>query len=611
MEEHEVPSLHSGSRMLESLGLGRNPYVDRTAEKSLLQTQSFYLHSDLQGFRPSETTYLYFGRRGSGKTTIRLMMMQKYEQHNQAAFENETIKETNPTFETTKEKPVFIVDLCQPGSLQNSLKAFMKRIDADEDNWDARFPEFWTSADVADCILSCAINSLVKEVSHNSSQGQRIVKHLKKDRRSAAQFLLLAHLFTQEDSNTLNYLRSTLLPFQIYMALNPRVIQNYQYINTGGLTFLLLAGKIFFSNGSSGISQREVKVVTPPPAAPEPELPPAPADSPKSDSYLSKLTSKIPSFGLWGKTAPVEPAVAPVHESTIPVSRVEPTSQQIIFSQETSVNKTFAAVCAGISLGLFAIGYAKVRKYRKRTTDRLEKVCKTVRVVTLDQSRVKLLKTLLGTLVSPNDSADTVIRLYLGESAQSKLELLNSLCVGCGYTDGVAVFGDCFDEVGLLDPLRYSSSLKAFAREVCRNEILNRGRLHFFFPDSRAALDLSTDKVVREARFDRHFVRDLTWSRFQLLDLAKKRFLAAQWDYEETLTDKDSLKKAAENFSSLFKHVEKEDFSAAISKLRTPRELMVFMTELLARLEACSEENTLVTAADMEVAITKAQQQTI
>ena len=34
--------------------------------------------------------------------------------------------------------------------------------------------------------------------------------------------------------------------------------------------------------------------------------------------------------------------------------------------------------------------------------------------------------------------------------------------------------------------------------------------------------------LVQEARFDRHFVRDLTWSRHQLEELAERRFLAAQ-----------------------------------------------------------------------------------
>ncbi len=33
---------------------------------------------------------------------------------------------------------------------------------------------------------------------------------------------------------------------------------------------------------------------------------------------------------------------------------------------------------------------------------------------------------------------------------------------------------------------------------------------------------------AQEARFDRHFVRDLTWSRHQLEELAERRFVAAQ-----------------------------------------------------------------------------------
>ena len=120
-----------------------------------------------------------------------------------------------------------------------------------------------------------------------------------------------------------------------------------------------------------------------------------------------------------------------------------------------------------------------------------------------------------------------------------------------------------------------AGAMKAFAREVCRNDVLNFGRLHFFFPDSRLALDLNTDRTLKEvisatavmdgqlsntrwcmefilssdhvklncetetgmvitgfvlpqARFDRHFVRDLTWSRHQLEELAERRFRAAQ-----------------------------------------------------------------------------------
>ena len=43
----------------------------------------------------------------------------------------------------------------------------------------------------------------------------------------------------------------------------------------------------------------------------------------------------------------------------------------------------------------------------------------------------------------------------------------------------------------------YPGAMKAFAKEICRNDLLNFGRLHFFFPDSRLALDLNTDKTLK------------------------------------------------------------------------------------------------------------------
>ena len=63
--------------------------------------------------------------------------------------------------------------------------------------------------------------------------------------------------------------------------------------------------------------------------------------------------------------------------------------------------------------------------------------------------------------------------------------------------------------------------------QICRNDLLNFGRMHFFLPGDRMSLDLTTDTVVKEARFDRHFVRDMTWSRHQLAELAERRFEAA------------------------------------------------------------------------------------
>ena len=56
--------------------------------------------------------------------------------------------------------------------------------------------------------------------------------------------------------------------------------------------------------------------------------------------------------------------------------------------------------------------------------------------------------------LSAQDKAETIRSMCIGVSAHQKLDLLSSLVRLCGY-ESVAVFGDCFDEVVLLDPVQY------------------------------------------------------------------------------------------------------------------------------------------------------------
>jgi hypothetical protein len=112
--------------LLKTFGLSRNPFTDRTAEKTNHDDTSLYIHSDLRAFRPNDTTYVFFGKRGSGKTTIRLQMEEAYRKYNQAAAE-------------AGRKGHFMVDLSKPGHLTACLTEFRTSIGATLDNWDAAF----------------------------------------------------------------------------------------------------------------------------------------------------------------------------------------------------------------------------------------------------------------------------------------------------------------------------------------------------------------------------------------------------------------------------------------------------------------------------------------
>lgn len=232
------------------------------------------------------------------------------------------------------------------------------------------------------------------------------------------------------------------------------------------------------------------------------------------------------------------------------------------------------------------------------------------------QQPTETLAALLNSLFATADTAETIRSLCVGVSGHQKLDLLAHLLRMLGF-ESLAVFGDCFDEVVLLDPVQYPSAIKVFAREVCRNDLLNFGRMHWFFPDSRLSLDLSTDKTLKEARFDRHFVRDLTWSRHQLEELAERRFLAAQLEQQRRAagphpvlpTDGANGGQPKYTFADLFKAVNMEDFSSYISKLSTPRELMIMMTEMMARMEAHPDGG--LTGQDMEISCTRALEQAV
>ena len=95
----------------------------------------------------------------------------------------------------------------------------------------------------------------------------------------------------------------------------------------------------------------------------------------------------------------------------------------------------------------------------------------------------------------------------------------------------------------------------------CLQEVLPSATLLSLFPVLPAHNDVSMSlNMLQEARFDRHFVRDLVWSRHQLEELAKRRFIAAQRAARgtaagEALGSGENAEALKGSFNDLFKKV--------------------------------------------------------
>jgi hypothetical protein len=463
----------------------------------------------------------------------------------------------------------FLSDLSTPGHLTARLRAFQTAIGATEDDWNAAFSENWTTADLVDSISSYVATVLATEMSDASSvEGQDMLRRAASNPRAARQLLLLLHLYADCDESTLATLRRALLK----PKFETKTVVLGGTLATGAIVGTSIA--------------------------------------------LSKTSPEFKE----AVSAPFERILDEIDDSA-PLLTANP-----------KLTLTALAGCCG------AAAWAISRSRRLRSLERAAAVQAPIRVV--KHRPVGEIAALLNSTFSSGDSAELIRSLCLGNSAHQKLDHMTKLLHLLGY-ESLAVFGDCFDEVVLLDPVAYPSALKTFAKEACRNDLLNIGRMHLFFPDSRLALDLNTDRVLKEARFDRHHVRDLTWSRHQLEELAERRFLAAQLQAQRlaaaalgdhSITD-PTVNPAAlhlhhhaaaeaavaaalsgnggrpATFHDLFKDVKAEDFSSYLSKLSTPRELMIMMSELFARMESNPEGG--VSAQDLEIATQRALEQAV
>lgn len=124
--------------------------------------------------------------------------------------------------------------------------------------------------------------------------------------------------------------------------------------------------------------------------------------------------------------------------------------------------------------GFAGLYWAYSKATRQRSLERAASIQQLIRVI--PRRSVNVIASLLDATFSSGDDAETIRSIAIGISAHQKLEKLTSLLKALGY-EGLAIFGDGFDEVGLLDPVIFPTALKAFARQACRSDFLNQVRV--------------------------------------------------------------------------------------------------------------------------------------
>lgn len=181
--------------LLISSSINKNPIS--------LDVTATYVQSDIYGFSPSSTTYLYFGRRGAGKTTIRLFMQEQHTAH------NEKLRASG-----SSSKGLFMIDLTHPSTLTHCLKAFMANLGYSKESWDTSFSQgSWGSADFADCLIFAAITDLMDKLTGGAEAARTaILTALQSNPRLARLFLVMTHVYCGQDPSQLAAVRAALLP---------------------------------------------------------------------------------------------------------------------------------------------------------------------------------------------------------------------------------------------------------------------------------------------------------------------------------------------------------------------------------------------------------------
>lgn len=322
-----------------------------------------------------------------------MRMQNAYEEHNEQCRRGDL-----------NDKPFLVVDLCKPGVVTAALKHFKEHIGAQDSSWDYQFEHEWCNNDMVDLVLATAITQVVGALLDGSDEGAGVVHSLSKNPRACKQFLLLASLYAEADSDSLSSIRKMLMLRNSWYWWATRCIASASAVSAASIATHY--GMVY------------------------------------NNRFAHSASSRGPITTLTGDASP---------------------ARTIEEHPRTALVCASAVSSAGAGVSFY--------KRRKGSLQRERELQQSIRVAPR-----RSIRHLIDRMFRFEDSAETIRANYIGNSIHSKLDFLRTLAKRMGYKD-VAVFGDCFDEVSQLDPISCPKAIKRFAREVCRNDFLNFGRM--------------------------------------------------------------------------------------------------------------------------------------
>jgi len=219
-------------------------------------------------------------------------------------------------------------------------------------------------------------------------------------------------------------------------------------------------------------------------------------------------------------------------------------------------------------------------------------------VVCHSHDRILAMSLFLENYMEDSGSVEEILANY-----NRPLKDLQKTVKRLGYVAPMLVC-DGLDEAELLDPSKYPGVLNHLVQEMCHFHILTSAFLVLFLPNTVSKLGLNDPFIIKRWRRDIFPPRELQWEADTLLQLASRRFAAYQTKREAEEGGEGGEGGRVPTFEDLLSKVSLGGRVRYLSRLRTPRQMLLCCAALILRLER--EGRIFATDSDLELTVSLA-----